>query len=177
MNSDSSLSLLFLLLLLHQMHIGMMIGNWKPYWIELWMRNAAHLPKQPVMMFLDPGEGARKPDNEGKLPTENRQDPPEPFLLWQMPNLLEHYIENAPHVQSMKEAVWNLDANPRYNFNALVSMNGRPSLTVDHRMLMTLLRCIQDVSQSVSQLLVRLVLMIFLTLHVYISQHGTGWTG
>lgn len=57
---------------------GMMIG--RPdlaAYAELWMRNAISLPKQPVVMFLDPGGGARKADGEGKLPTEPRGGTPE----------------------------------------------------------------------------------------------------
>lgn len=56
---------------------GMMIGGWEQAaYVEQWLRNAISLPKQPAVMFLDPGEGARKPDNEGKLPTEPRTGSP-----------------------------------------------------------------------------------------------------
>ena len=44
--------------------------------IELWLRNALGLPRRPALMFLDPGEGARKPNGDGKLPTEARGGEP-----------------------------------------------------------------------------------------------------
>lgn len=49
---------------------GMMVGgDSRNGYVELWMRNAIALPKQPALMLLDPGEGARKPDGNGNLPT------------------------------------------------------------------------------------------------------------
>lgn len=49
---------------------GMMVGgDSRNGYVELWMRNAIALPKQPALMLLDPGEGARKPDGDGNLPT------------------------------------------------------------------------------------------------------------
>lgn len=104
---------------------GMMVGG--PLMlahVELWLRNALALPKRPALLFLDPGEGARKPDKDGKLPTEPRLGTPgdcsNTFGVGDQ-SLLQHYEAFGPHVQAMYEAVWTLDHTERYNFNALVS--------------------------------------------------------
>ena len=56
---------------------GMMVGGWEQAaYVEQWLRNGLGSPKQPALMFLDPGEGARKPDGEGKLPTDPRGGSP-----------------------------------------------------------------------------------------------------
>jgi hypothetical protein len=58
----------------------MMVGGDQalPY-IETWIRNALSLPHQPAIMVLDPGEGARKPDGQGKLPTDTRGGTPDDY--------------------------------------------------------------------------------------------------
>ena len=70
-------------------------------------------------MFLDPGEGARKPGNEGKLPTDPRPGEPgdwgRPYM-----GLFDHYKAFGPHRQAMIEAVWKLDTDERFDFKALV---------------------------------------------------------
>jgi hypothetical protein len=38
--------------------------------LETWIRNALFLPKQPAIMVLDPGEGARGPKEDGMPQTE-----------------------------------------------------------------------------------------------------------
>lgn len=104
---------------------GMMTsGPLKLAYIELWLRNALYMPKQPALMFLDPGEGARKPDKEGKLPTEPHTQKPgewtKEFVNLQGKDLLRHYKDFGPHVQAMYEAVWMLDTKAKYNYEALV---------------------------------------------------------
>lgn len=104
---------------------GMMVGGplMLPH-IELWLRNALALPRRPALMFLDPGEGARKPDSEGKLPTEPRPGTPGDWSAGGFgqgdQDLLAYYEAFAPHAQAMYEAVWTLDHTERYNFQALV---------------------------------------------------------
>lgn len=74
-------------------------------------------------MFLDPGEGARKPDGEGKLPTEPRPGEPGDWsgnFGAGDESLLQRYEGFGPHVQAMYEAVWSLDHLERYSFKALV---------------------------------------------------------
>jgi hypothetical protein len=57
---------------------GMMVGGEsKNSYVETWMRNALAQPKQPAIMLLDPGEGARKPDGQGVLPKEPRSGKPD----------------------------------------------------------------------------------------------------
>lgn len=35
------------------------MGGGEPHFFEFWIRNALFLPKQPILMILDPGEPAR----------------------------------------------------------------------------------------------------------------------
>jgi len=76
---------------------GMMVGGEQHIpWIEHWVRNAASLPRQPAIMFIDPGEGARKPDGNGRLPTDKREGEPTDWSGFFMHhakgvNLLDHY--------------------------------------------------------------------------------------
>lgn len=92
--------------------------------VELWLRNALALPRRPALMFLDPGEGARKPDGEGKLPTEPRAGEPSNWGAGAFGpgehNLLTYYQQFGTHAQAMYEAVWTLDHTDKYNFQALV---------------------------------------------------------
>lgn len=71
---------------------GMMVASdQRLSWIELWIRNAVSLPKQPAFMMVDPGEGARKPiDDKGTLPTDAREGEPHPYER-DFGGLLEHY--------------------------------------------------------------------------------------
>lgn len=55
--------------------------------VETWIRNALSLPKQPAIMILDGGEGARKPGENGKLPTDPRLQTP--------PDWSRHYAEGG----------------------------------------------------------------------------------
>jgi hypothetical protein len=91
--------------------------------VELWARNALDLPRRPALLFLDPGEGARKPDKDGKLPTAPRTGEPRDYgnsFGQGAQSLLAHYAAFGPHTQAMYEAVWTLDHTERYNFQALV---------------------------------------------------------
>lgn len=99
---------------------GMMVGGeLQNSYVEEWMRNALHMPKRPALLMLDPGEGARKPDGDDKLPTTPRTGEPGDWSK-SFGGLLEHYKAYGVHAQAMYEAVWSLDHLDKYNFKALV---------------------------------------------------------
>jgi hypothetical protein len=72
--------------------------------VETWIRNALSLPKQPAIMVLDPGEGARKPDGEGKIPTEPNLGTPGDYSRGFVQretgrDMLRHYEKFGIHTQ------------------------------------------------------------------------------